>query len=171
MGDDNGNGLLDPDEVWHYTCATTLSQADANGSGDVINKVTATGVPDVGGTRFPDLSVTDDDTATVHVIKPRLSITKTAAPTSVQAGRDVTYTFVVKNTGDAALSNVVPVDDKCAPLTFTGGDGNGNGLLDGSDSGNPESWTYTCTRTVDMPPPPAVVDTNRVVGDRRRPAR
>ena len=113
---DNGNGLLDPGEVWHYTCETTLSLADANGAGDVVNTVTATGVPDVDGTRFPDLAVTDDDTATVHVLKPGLSITKTASPTSVQAGRDVTYTFVVTNTGDAALSNVVPVDDKCAPL-------------------------------------------------------
>ncbi len=94
-------------------------------------------MPDVDGTRFPDLAVTDDDTATVHVIKPGLSITKTASPTSVQAGRDVTYTFVVTNTGDAALSNVVPVDDKCAPLAFTGGDDNDNGLLDGTDSGSP----------------------------------
>jgi hypothetical protein len=78
LGDTNGNELLDPDEVWHYTCATSLSQADANASGDVINKVTATGVPDVDGTRLPDLTVTADDTATVHVIKPGLSIAKTA---------------------------------------------------------------------------------------------
>ena len=94
--------------MWHYTCETTLSLADANGAGDVVNTVTATGVPDVDGTQFPDLTVSDDDTATVHVIKPGISITKTASPTSVRAGRDVTYTFVVRNTGDAALSNVVP---------------------------------------------------------------
>ena len=161
LGDDNGNGLLDPDEVWHYTCETTLSQADANASGDVVNTVTATGIPDVDGTRFPNLPVTDSDTATVHVIKPGVSITKTASPTSVKAGRDVTYTFVVRNTGDAALSNVVPVDDKCAPLTFTGGDDNDNGLLDGTGSGTPERWTYTCSRAVPMPPPPETVDTNR----------
>ncbi len=74
----------------------------------------------------------------------------------------MTYTFVVTNTGDAALSNVVPVDDKCAPFAFTGGDDNDNGLLDGTDSGSPESWTYTCTRAVDMPPAPDTVDTNRV---------
>ena len=162
LGDDNGNGLLDPGEVWHYTCATTLTLADANGAGDVVNTVTATGVPDVDGTQFPDLTVSAQDTVTVHVIKPGISITKTASPTSVRAGRDVTYTFVVRNTGDAALSNVVPTDDKCAPLDFTGGDDNNNGLLDGTDSGSPESWTYTCTRAVNLPPPPDTVDTNRV---------
>ncbi len=162
LGDDNGNGLLDPGEVWHYSCQTTLTLADANGAGDVVNTVTATGVPDVDGTQFPDLTVTAQDTATVHVIKPGISITKTASPTSVRAGRDVTYTFVVRNTGDAALSNVVPIDDKCAPLVLTGGDDNNNGLLDGTDSGSPESWTYTCTRAVDIPPAPDTVDTNRV---------
>ena len=161
LGDDNGNGLLDPDEVWHYTCETTLSQADANASGDVVNTVTATGIPDVDGTRYPNLSVTDSDIATVHVIKPGVSIPGTGVPKSFKAGRDVTYTFVVRNTGDAALSNVVPVDDKCAPLTFTGGDDNDNGLLDGTDSGTPERWTYTCSRAVPMPPPPETVDTNR----------
>ncbi len=55
LGDD-GNGLLDPGEVWHYTCETTLSLAVANGAGDVVNTVTATGIPDVDGTQFPDLT-------------------------------------------------------------------------------------------------------------------
>src|SRR5262249_15126076 len=75
LGDDNGNGLLDPDEVWHYTCSTTLDRDDANTppvtgdeSGLVTNTVTATGVPVLGNTRFPDLAVSASDKAQVLVI-------------------------------------------------------------------------------------------------------
>jgi hypothetical protein len=157
LGDSNANGLLDPDEVWHYTCETTLSLANANGAGNVVNTVTASGVPDVGGTQFPGLTVSDDDTATVHVIKPGLSITKTASPTAVLAGRDVTYTFAVANAGNAPLSNVVPVDDKCSPLVPESpfGDSNGDGLLDPD-----EVWHYTCTREIDLPPSGTTTDRN-----------
>ena len=101
----------------------------------------------------------------------RAAITKTASPTAVLAGRDVTYTFVVTNTGDAALSNSCPADDKCAPLTFTGGDDNDNGLLDGTDSGSPESWTYTCTRAGRPATGPGHRRHQHRGGHRRRPAR
>src|SRR6202035_5851777 len=30
LGDTNGNNLLDPDEVWIYTCTTTLTQTTTN---------------------------------------------------------------------------------------------------------------------------------------------
>ncbi len=89
--------------------------------------------------------MSDTDTAQVLVIEPGISITKTASPAAVLAGRNVTYTFEVTNTGDVGLTGVVPVDDKCAPLVRTGGD-DGNDILDGANSGEPETWTYTCTR-------------------------
>jgi hypothetical protein len=75
-----------------------------------------TGVPDVDGTTYPDKAVTDTDRAQVLVIQPGIGITKTASPSAVLAGRDVTYTFEVTNTGDVGLADVTPVDDKCAPL-------------------------------------------------------
>ncbi len=34
-------------------------------------------------------------------------------------------------------------DDRCASATYTGGDANGNGVLDVG-----ETWTYTCTQTL-----------------------
>ena len=38
------------------------------------------------------------------------------------------------------------VDDKCATVTYTGGDANGNSLLDVG-----EVWTYTCATTLTTP--------------------
>ena len=73
---------------------------------------------------------------------------------------DVTYTYVVTNTGDVGLELLGPEDDECAPLTFAGGDANSNGLLDGVDSGAAESWTYQCTKALGLPEPPATTDIN-----------
>ena len=46
---------------------------------------------------------------------PSLSMTKTAFPTKVNPFQKVTYTYVVKNTGTVALTNVVVVDDNATP--------------------------------------------------------
>ena len=168
LGDRNGDQLLQPGEVWHYICSTTLQREQANSppvtgdeSGLVTNTVTVHGIPDVDGTPFPGREVSDTDTAQVLVIQPDISITKTASPSAVLAGRDVTYTFEVTNTGDVGLTDVTPVDDKCSPLVRTGGD-NGNDILEGADSGNPETWTYTCTRAIDLPQSPDEGDVNTV---------
>ncbi len=46
---------------------------------------------------------------------PSLSMTKTAFPTKVNPFQKVTYTYVVKNTGTVALTNIVVVDDNATP--------------------------------------------------------
>ena len=66
-------------------------------------------------------------------------------------GAPVTWTYVVTNPGTVPLSNVTVTDDNGTPgnaaddflPTFTGGDTNGNGLLDPG-----ETWTYTASGTV-----------------------
>ena len=46
-----------------------------------------------------------------------IDVQKTASPTTVTPGGLVTYTYVVTNTGEVALSNVTLTDDKCGPVT------------------------------------------------------
>lgn len=168
-GDLNSNSLLDPGETWQYTCETTLDrEEDGNTppvtgaeSGTVTNVVTATGVPSLDGTLYPDKAVQATDQAQVLVIEPGLTLTKTASAPIVRAGGDVTYMFVVTNTGDVGLRLVGPIDDRCTDMTFVGGEnGRPNGILDGANSGSAESWTYTCTRSIGLPEPPATTDVN-----------
>ena len=56
----------------------------------------------------------------------------------VRVGSTVTFTYIVKNTGDTALKNVVLVDDRIATVTYVSGDTDRDGLLDTT-----ETWTYT----------------------------
>ncbi len=72
---------------------------------------TTTNTATVTGTDQTGAKVTNTSQATVTVIHPNISLTKTATPTSGTSPLSVTYTYVVNNTGDTALSNVFVTDD------------------------------------------------------------
>jgi LPXTG-motif cell wall-anchored protein len=171
LSDVNGDGLLDVDETWTYTCETTLDrEGDSNTppvtgheSGLVTNNVTVTGDPFFEGATVPEKFVTATASDRVQVIEPGISITKDVSAPVVLPDGDVTYTFLVTNTGDVGLRVIGPEDDKCTELTFVGGDRPPfNELLDGANSGSPEVWTYECTRAIGAPEPPATTDVNTV---------
>ncbi|MBP7667969.1 MAG: carboxypeptidase regulatory-like domain-containing protein [Burkholderiaceae bacterium] len=58
----------------------------------------------------------------------------------VKTGSTVTFTYIVKNTGDTALKDVVLTDDRIQTVTYVSGDTDHDGLLD-----THETWTYRAT--------------------------
>lgn len=149
---DDGDGLLESDEVWRYECLdVALTKADTTNGFDVPNTVTVTAngiLP--GDVRSPD-TVQAQDTASTQVITPNLTLTKTPSATLVRPGTDVTYTYEVTNTGDpVGLFPFLVIDDRCAPVEYVSGDAApANGLIDGG-----ETWQFSCTETLDLPDDP-----------------
>lgn len=144
-GDTNSNDQLDLQETWTYECTTDVTETTTN---TVV----------VEGT-FEDVTVDDTDHATVTVLPapdaPGIDVEKSADPTTLDSGGgSVTYTYVVTNTGNVALSNVTVEDDKCSSISGPSGDTNSNDQLDVD-----ETWTYTCTMNV------TATTTNTVVAE------
>ena len=105
-GDAGSDHILGLTETWTYTCTTSLTET-------TTNTVTATGHD--GETTVSD---TADATVTVApaVNTPGITVDKTAVPTTLPAtGGDITYTYVVTNTGNTALTNIVLTDDNGTP--------------------------------------------------------
>ena len=73
---------------------------------------------------------------------PLIGISSVPDPLALPSGPgSVTYNYAVKNfLQEAPLTNVQVSDDNCSPAKFVGGDDNGDGKLDFS-----ETWRYSCT--------------------------
>jgi hypothetical protein len=63
--------------------------------------------------------IKDVGATTLNVCRPKISITKTAAPTDICTGSstNVLYTYDVKNTGNVGLTNIKVVDDNGTAAT------------------------------------------------------
>ncbi|WP_151769716.1 DUF7507 domain-containing protein [Streptomyces abyssomicinicus] len=97
---------LAPQQEMTCTATYTVSQQDVDQTDDLFNNAIASGVSPRGET------VEGHDGAFVEV-EPTVSLrlTKSAAPARVSdAGQNVTYSFVVENTGTATLDNL-EIDD------------------------------------------------------------
>ena len=93
--------MLKPGESAHYACETIAS-------GDFDNIITATGDDPNGG------AVVATDNAHVDAINPSIKIEKTPNLQRVVAGKPVTFSVTVTNTGDVPLHDV-QVSDPNAP--------------------------------------------------------
>jgi uncharacterized repeat protein (TIGR01451 family) len=145
-GDTNGNGILDPGEAWTFTCSKTYNTCP---SPTITNHVVATGTASDGLPAPEERAQTDVQCFTVST-----ELTKTASPTSGRAPLAVTYTYTERNTGTSPIRDVRLTDDLCSPVTGpTGGDANGNGILDPG-----EAWTFTCSKMYDTCPSPIITN-------------
>ena len=99
------DGSLAVDEVWHFTCTHLVTQDDRD---PLPNTATVRGDTEQG--EGGD-EVTDEDTFEVDILHPGISIVKTVSDDTVPEGTEVTYTYLVTNTGDTTLFNVSIDDD------------------------------------------------------------
>ncbi len=154
-GDTNSNGQLDLTETWTYQGTRTVT------AGQHTNIASVSGNPvDTDGNDLAGIAnVMDSDpsnhfgaVAGVSIIKSTNGQDANSAPgPSLGVGSTATFTYVVTNTGNVPLADLLVRDDNGTAAndsddfdaTFQSGDTNSNSRLDTT-----ETWTYQATRTV-----------------------
>ncbi|WP_435526268.1 DUF7507 domain-containing protein [Microbacterium elymi] len=162
-GDANGDGLLDPGEVWLYTSAGVISAAVVAGQYANTATVVVTEPRTGAEATATDISHHFGATSAISIRKavdaadPWHPTVREDANTSgpvLAVGSTVTWTYLVTNTGTTVLdvtglvddggtadgSGAFAVEQECAGAA---GDVNGNGMLDPG-----ETWCFTATGTV-----------------------
>ncbi|ROR55341.1 putative repeat protein (TIGR01451 family) [Luteococcus japonicus] len=119
------------------TCTATMRVTPAQmDAGQVNNTATATGT-DVTGT-----TVTKTGSAVLRTTQsPKLDVTKTASPTTVSTvGDQVTYTFVVTNSGNVTVNDLALTDPMFTPQAITCP---ATSLAPGASTTCTRTWTVT----------------------------
>ncbi|WIV59744.1 DUF7507 domain-containing protein [Amycolatopsis nalaikhensis] len=115
-------GSLAPQATQTYTCTRKAPDDDFTDPADVTG-IDPTGRP---------VQATGD--AKVDVVHPEIAVMKDAAPYEVRPGDTVTFSLLVKNTGDAPLTAVSVVDDHTPSCAHTA-----------ANLAADAEITYTCT--------------------------
>jgi uncharacterized repeat protein (TIGR01451 family) len=135
---DDGDNLLEVGENWLYTATGTATAGQYSNIGTVNAKSpTGQAVPSSN-----DPSHYFGATSGINLEKLVNNVDADSAPgISVTLPTNVIFTYVVTNTGNSPISNIIVTDDKLGTISnFTGGDDNNDGKLDMG-----EIWTYTTT--------------------------
>ncbi|HMP35780.1 MAG TPA: SdrD B-like domain-containing protein, partial [Kiritimatiellia bacterium] len=137
-GDLNGNRVIETNETWTYTA----SGFAVSGQYDNLGAVTGRSV-------VATNTVSDTDPSHYFGASGAIDIEKATngqdadTPTgpTVAVGSNVTWTYVVRNTGNIGITNVVVYDSDIGFITnLVSGDLNGNRVIETN-----ETWTYTAS--------------------------
>jgi uncharacterized repeat protein (TIGR01451 family) len=102
IGNGNGDAVLAVGENWTFRCSRHI-----DGVQDRL-----TGTATVVAYSATEQKVSARDSASVRVLDPGIAITVEPSPVSGTPGDTITYTYVVSNTGDAALTDISVDDDR-----------------------------------------------------------
>lgn len=112
---------LAPDEGMTCTASYTVTQADIDAGDSLENVATASGVPPGGDPADPDDRVSSPPSAVAVAVvdpAPALALQKLAdANGASEVGDEITYRFVVTNTGNVTLHSVAVDDPKLGSVT------------------------------------------------------
>jgi uncharacterized repeat protein (TIGR01451 family)/LPXTG-motif cell wall-anchored protein len=162
---DEGETTLEPGESFTKTVLWTVALGPApmvlqenNKPDDTItNTATVTGY-------YGKISVSHQDTAELRIIDeseepdpdPSITVAKSVDPNEAKVGDQVTYTYVVTNTGNVTLTRINLTDDKLGDID----------LEEGETTLEPgESFTKTVLWTVALGPVPMVLQENNEPDD------
>jgi uncharacterized repeat protein (TIGR01451 family) len=106
VADGNGDAVLAPHEVWVFRCTASITPATPR---LFTTTARATGRSTSGIARA-------SSRATVRVVHPRVTLAVSAAPASGAPGDLITYRYVVRNDGDALLTNIIVTDDRLGEI-------------------------------------------------------
>jgi uncharacterized repeat protein (TIGR01451 family) len=139
VGDTDGDGNLDVDEVWVYTVTYAAGQDQIDDGADIVNTVT------VGTNELPDQTAL---TPTTIAQTASFSLDKSVDQATIAAPGTLNYEIEVINTGNVSLTGITfndNLEQGPASLTLTTGpiltgDTDGDGNLDVG-----EAWVYLAT--------------------------
>ena len=148
-GDANSNDILEVNETWIYTATYSVTQADID-TGNITNQASVNGTaPDTTVVTDQSGDSTENDNPNVIPICTNDGIAITKDGTYVDTNKDgitnvgdqITYSFVVTNTGNLTLTNVIITDNNVVII------GNPITLLAGTSNSSAFTATYVITQS------------------------
>ncbi|MCL7392233.1 MAG: hypothetical protein LZ162_01145 [Thaumarchaeota archaeon] len=100
-GDTDGDGRIDPGEIWQFTATYTVQEGDPD---PLVNTATVSS-----DTEDPNMS-NNVATWSVDILHPAIDVSK-SGPEYAHEDDTISYTITVKNTGDTPLYDVTVSDD------------------------------------------------------------
>ena len=143
LSGDDGDGLLEAGETWHYEYTTEIAAAHTDGEEDpLVNVASASSGVDRDGDEV--ISGSDEHSINILHTEGEFTILK-SGPDIAYHGDTVDYTYDVTymSADDSDGLITVLADDRTGPLSYVSGDTDDDGWVD-----TDETWTFSASATI-----------------------